>query len=809
MERRVQEPQPALDLLVAADGHDERVPRARGRHVCEAHGLLAVLARLVLVLLDQLRRRAPAQRLDPEAALRVHVTRGRLPCGGTGGVRQDHDRELEALGLVDRHDADALGALLDHRRLLRLATLGVALEAIDEGAERGRPAPLEAPRQVDDAKAVGEGLLAGGPDRDAGVGAHRVEQARHRLGEGASVAGTMEPREDAEGLRDLALGGAEGLHVDRVHGMQAPDPMSKGQQDVVAEGEERAAQRGEYAQLVVRPLDRDERVAQREHLLAVVIRAPAHEDVGHAAHLQRSHVGPRHVVTEALEATEEETHVPGLEGHGLARLLALGDRPAALTHEPVHEGTDGIGERLVDAVVHDARTVAVVDPGTGHRECDQAGSPGGLRASRLERHVGGLAAALASLHPRLEGRVDRLLERRDAAEALRQVQHVGAGSNELLLGAFVDGDVGTSEAVDRLLGVAHDEELPGDGDDLAPLADLRIRRGQEQQDLGLQRVGVLELVDEEVAEALLEPRPHLRVVAHQIARPQQQVEEVEATAATLALLVVGEHGEQLLAQQRREVRLAARHEPVEGGLGLFAPRQDLGPPQPRPVARTEAAPAPAARPREPAQLGLEAVVVASAHALALAELRDEAGDLLEVAGEPVVRTLGASGQLSDAGQLLHHGVDLRLARERIPPPGLGEVAVLHECAHRPAQLLARCLRARPARAPAQHATHPLRRVGQRPLPPGIEGRLEQTLLLVLGRHLEQGVHTGLHGPGAQQIRAEGVDRADVRLLQLLERRLEPHAPRGLDPGLRAGALDLRAEPELHLAGRWRCPRPAG
>ena len=60
--------------------------------------------------------------------------------------------------------------------------------------------------------------------------------------------------------------------------------------------------------------------------------------------------------------------------------------------------------------------------------------------------------------------------------------------------------------------------LPGAGATLRQSVSLGIVGRQQQQDLGLQRIGVLELVDEDPREARLEAAPHAGVVAHQIAR---------------------------------------------------------------------------------------------------------------------------------------------------------------------------------------------------------------------------------------------------------------------------------------------------
>ena len=111
----------------------------------------------------------------------------------------------------------------------------------------------------------------------------------------------------------------------------------------------------------------------------------------------------------------------------------------------------------------------------------------------------------------------------------------------------VDADVGAPKAIDRLLRVADDEELARRRRHRAPVADRGIARREQQQDLGLQRIGVLELVDEQVREAQLKRGAHLRVIAHEIARRHQQVEEVERAVPRLRRLVAIDHLGELVA----------------------------------------------------------------------------------------------------------------------------------------------------------------------------------------------------------------------------------------------------------------------
>ena len=100
---------------------------------------------------------------------------------GAGWIRKDDDRKFEPLCLVYGHHSNALGALLDDRRVLRLTGFCVGFHTLYEGAERGRAALLEAPRQVDHAQAVGQRLLASWPHRNTRMRPNRVRRAEARL----------------------------------------------------------------------------------------------------------------------------------------------------------------------------------------------------------------------------------------------------------------------------------------------------------------------------------------------------------------------------------------------------------------------------------------------------------------------------------------------------------------------------------------------------------------------------------------------------------------------------------------------------
>ena len=225
---------------------------------------------------------------------------------------------------------------------------------------------------------------------------------------------------------------------------------------------------------------------------------------------------------------------------------ALGDLPSALVDQPVDERADGVGQRLLDRDGRDvARAVRL-----GHRQRDDRRLLRDRGAMRRERHVVGLERDRVAGHDRRERGVHARLDLRHAAEAGGQRDAASRRSaDEPLADLAVDADVGAAEPVDRLLRIADDEQASGHRDDRAPVGLVGIGGGEQQQDLRLQRIGVLELVDEDVREARLEAAADGRVAADEIARLEEQIEKVERAGARLQLLVAVDRARQLLLQR--------------------------------------------------------------------------------------------------------------------------------------------------------------------------------------------------------------------------------------------------------------------
>ncbi len=132
-------------------------------------------------------------------------------------------------------------------------------------------------------------------------------------------------------------------------------------------------------------------------------------------------------------------------------------------------------------------------------------------------------------------------------------------SATLFAGARVDGHVRAAEAVDRLLGVAYEEEA----------SRFRSRRGGVQGeapgDLDLDGVSVLELIDEQAIEPLANATACRRLVSEQVAHLEDKVVEDEPAFGASGPGVV-DHEAHHEGQERGEGLGAQAGEGLQQGL---------------------------------------------------------------------------------------------------------------------------------------------------------------------------------------------------------------------------------------------------
>ena len=212
-----------------------------------------------------------------------------------------------------------------------------------------------------------------------------------------------------------------------------------------------------------------------------------------------------------------------------------------------------------------------------------------------------------------------------------------------------------------------------------------------EQQLGLQRIGVLELVDEDDAEALAELAAHLRVVAHEVARLDQQIEKIERARFLLARLVAAQALAHLVVQQGGKVgigRVAKRAQLLQQlgvrGQRLIAGHADRergrrSPSSDCAKSRSSASATSAASQPSHIPSGTMSPTIRfwrSISALVVARLRER---LRETRSS---RLIGLRDQIGERLQLRHERLDRRLAIVRWPAPRRRVVAPLAQAARR-------------------------------------------------------------------------------------------------------------------------------
>src|SRR5690606_15860138 len=102
----------------------------------------------------------------------------------------------------------------------------------------------------------------------------------------------------------------------------------------------------------------------------------------------------------------------------------------------------------------------------------------------------------------------------------------------------IGADIGAPEAIDRLLGVADQEERTRPDLEPRPVIMVIDRLAtQPPEDFCLQGISVLKLVDEDMGETLSQSLAHGVMVAEQVASSKNQIVEVEVGAGALVVAV--------------------------------------------------------------------------------------------------------------------------------------------------------------------------------------------------------------------------------------------------------------------------------
>ncbi len=343
------------------------------------------------------------------------------------------------------------------------------------------------------------------------------------------------------------------------------------------------------------------------------------------------------------------------------------------------------------------------------------------------------------------------------------------------------------------------KSFPGSGRAFLQSATPGSSAVEEEQDLRLERIGILELVDEDMFEALLELVSHPGIVLQEIAGAHQKIEKVEQTSSLLQRLVALHQPLELVLKMGGEVGARLLVELGDVPKQEISLLDEVFPGNPIRVR----APALAALQLHRGEPTLESVVVAASADLFLSlqvlGKRDEIG---EVHVEVVAGALGPGGLLRELHRALDEGIDGVLAIERTDLPGSGEVAELDKRPSGAIELVDRpfvvpCL-------PPDETPHSRRRIPEGLLEPTVEDSTVDTFGLILGRDLEQRVDACLERTLSEEVGAESMDGADVRLFELGEAALEPRRHLVVARGAARAAdfLELSPEPELQLTCRF-------
>ncbi len=130
-------------------------------------------------------------------------------------------------------------------------------------------------------------------------------------------------------------------------------------------------------------------------------------------------------------------------------------------------------------------------------------------------------------------------------------------------------DVGSPESVDRLLGIADEEQRAGAGRQVGPVpvAHVRVVGCDERCEFDLDRVGVLELVEEETGVALGQRCANLGTVgsvAQEAASPNEQIVKIESTDSASLIGSLEHEAADTSSDMRKCSGGDRRHSPVAG-----------------------------------------------------------------------------------------------------------------------------------------------------------------------------------------------------------------------------------------------------
>ena len=686
---------------------------------------------------------------------------------------EDGDRELEAFGAVHGEDADRVVVVLgngdfDDARFL----LDLLAQPGDKRTQAVAATVDECPRRLAD-EAQTPPVVAWPGQR------HRqLEQAPLADNPLDGLAHRLPPPAVVE-LAQRRQTGDHRMAGGQVRRCRAVVPAAAGQrvlrEAIVATAEAGRPERGDDRDLVGRVVDRGEDGQQLLHL-------------GGREH-QRLALEPRRDAGVFERVLEERQGLPGRQEDGDvgetrgpgARAVVLGvdtDRPLLVDRAPDEAGNLlrlGAAQR---GEVVGGHGVAEHDDGDRRR--------GARRAHGVERGELGLQHAVAE-HQITEHRVREGQDPRPRTVVLRERDPVAERVADLV----VQRDVGAAKPVDRLLGVAHHEQPPVRYTERrrGPAGDVVVIGDNQRRNLDLQRIGVLELVDEHDLVAIVQRAPDGAVTAQDIACEDEEVVELEPAFGP-AFRNRRAHEVERRAKQAAYRRaqdafdgrlrrpLGVREERLHLRLALAHPRVALA------LAEREPRPAPqqlecfelVAGGREPVAVHRERV-----------EMREQ-----QVARDPTVAAsrqdrVECEDHRSGVGRRHRLGSDL--VRAQPVPVGVHQADETLDLAH-------------PETDGGQHDDRPLQRgVGEARVDEAAPAVVEGEARLDVVEHFERGRQSGFERELGEQPLREAVQRGDRRLVERRDRGPAPLAPQLVVGGGRL-AFELRADALAEL-GRGR------
>ena len=396
-----------------------------------------------------------------------------------------------------------------------------------------------------------------------------------------------------------------------------------------------------------------------------------------------------------------------------------------------------------------------------------------------QRDVVGLQRLAVSIHIVAKRGVHKMLNGRHAAVGRLQRHRNRAALTQAIGDAAIRTDVGAAETVDGLFRIADDKQRAGTE---LPV----VSRGEATQEIRLQRIGILELVDEDVAESIAESAADVLVVADQIARLDQEIEKIERAGLLLPRFVeaqalahllmqkggkvgvdIGAKGAQLLEQLRvRGQDLVACHTDCERGS--------------RPLLRIRKIPVVGKRherglPPVPHAVGHHV----ADHSLLALDVGARGARLSEGHGQAVVSFDRFTDQIGKRLEARDVRLDRRGALVRRAPPRCRVIAPLAQVAGGGAQTLDRsvfCFVAKaPLDGPTQRTPHTLLRIAELRVEPRRKRFFKDAFRLRVGQHHKRRIDPRFDGPFAQQLGAEAVDGADLRFFEVVHGGVEQAA----------------------------------